>query len=335
MKPPVSIFLLNNRKFDAIYNRAAKDEIARITQNDGRVHSREEIRQEPSAYRDVEIIFSGWGMPTLDDELLDLLPNLKAVFYGAGTVKSWMTEAVWDRQILVTSAAESNAIPVAEYTVAATVLALKKAWRYQRNLARGVPRDRQRDDVSGVFDGSQVGVISLGAIGRRVCQMLQDYRLRIVAFDPFQADSVFEELGVGRMESLDELFRTSDVVSLHAPSLPSTQGMITREHFEVMMPDATFINTARGALVDEPGMVEVLQRRSDLFAIIDVLIDDEGYHRSELARMENVFLTPHIAGSLGRECHRMGLAAVEECRRYLTGEPPIAQVTRASIGLMA
>ena len=335
MNQPVSIYLLSPEKIDAIYNAAAQHEIAQLTQNDGRIHTDEIIRRNPEAYREVEVIFSGWGAPVFNAELLSGLPNLKAIFYGAGTVKSWTTDALWDRDILVTSAFEANAVPVAEYTVAAMVMGLKKAWTYSRNLADGIRRDRAKDFAIGVFDGSQVGIISLGAVGRRVCQMLQDYNVEIVAYDPFVADSVFEELRVARVDTLDQLFRSSDVVSLHAPSLPSTAGLITKAHFQAMLEGATFINTARGAIVDEAGMIEVLQARPDLFAVIDVITDEARYHRCDLTKMENVFLTPHIAGSLGRECHRMGLVAVEECRRYLAGKPPIAQVTRSSIALMA
>lgn len=335
MKKPVSIYLLFPQKFDAIYNQAAQHEIGRLTHNDGRIHTREMIQENPAAYQEVEMVFSGWGAPVFDEQLLAALPALKAIFYGAGTVKSWTTDALWDRDIMVTSAFEANAIPVAEYTVAAMVLGLKKAWTYSRNLANGIQRDRAKDYAIGVFDGSRVGIISLGAVGRRVCQMLQDYNIEIAAYDPFVADSLFEELGIQRMDSLDQLFRSSDVVSLHAPSLPSTEGLITKEHFQAMMAGATFINTARGAIVDETGMIEVLRERPDIFAVLDVITDEGRYHSSELARMDNVFLTPHIAGSLGRECHRMGLTAVEECRRYLAGETPIAQVTRSSIALMA
>ena len=154
MNKPVSIYLLFPDKFDAIYNAAAQLEIGRLTRNEGQIHGRKMVLQNPEAYEDVEIVFSGWGAPVFDVELLSHLPKLKAIFYGAGTVKSWTTDALWDRDVLVTSAFEANAIPVAEYTVAAVVLGLKKAWTYSRNLANGTRRDHARDYAIGVFDGS-------------------------------------------------------------------------------------------------------------------------------------------------------------------------------------
>jgi phosphoglycerate dehydrogenase-like enzyme len=107
--------------------------------------------------------------------------------------------------------------------------------------------------------------------------------------------------------------------------------MITGEHIASMKPGATFINTARGVLVREQEMIEVLRRRPDLQAVLDVTVDEPPLPESPLYQLENVVLTPHVAGSAGRECQRMGRFMVDELRRYLTGEPLKYALTKESV----
>jgi phosphoglycerate dehydrogenase-like enzyme len=114
-----------------------------------------------------------------------------------------------------------------------------------------------------------------------------------------------------------------------------TEGMITGEHLAMMKPNATFINTARGAVVREDEMIEVLQQRPDLFAILDVTYPEPPEPGSPLYTLPNVVLTPHIAGSLDNECRRMGKYAVTELRRYLNGEPPLWGITREQAAKLA
>ena len=135
--------------------------------------------------------------------------------------------------------------------------------------------------------------------------------------------------------SLEELFCTCDVVSLHTPNLPQTRGMITGGLLRSMKPGATFVNTARGAVVREAEMVEVLRERPDLWALLDVTDPEPPVEGSPLYSLPNVLLTPHIAGSLGPECRRMGRYMVDELRRYLAGEKLRWQVTKESVERMA
>jgi len=331
---PQSIFLLEQELFPIIYNATAITEIRELTNNDGRVHTASEIIEAAERFQEVEIIFSGWGAPVMDEALLTALPRLKAFFYGAGSVRGIVTEAFWQRDILLTSSYQANAIPVAEFSVASIVMALKHTWRLARRLRAGI-NGRTLREMPGVYHGSTVGIISLGAIGRTVCERLKAFDLDVLAYDPFASDAVFAAHGAHRADSLEVLFSECEVVSLHAPNLPETRHMITGPLLRSLPKNATFINTSRGAVVDEEAMIAVLCERPDLFAVIDVITDESDYTASPLAQLENVFLTPHIAGSGGRECHRMGEYAVEECRRHLKGQEPVTPVTRESIQRMA
>jgi len=171
-------------------------------------------------------------------------------------------------------------------------------------------------------------------IGRLVCSLLRPFDVRVIAYDPFATAETAASLGV-TLGSLDECFARADVVSLHTPWLPETEKMITGAHFRSMRKDATFINTARGAVVDEPAMVEVLQQRPDLTAILDVTYPEPPKPGSPLYTLPNVILTPHIAGSMDTECRRMGRYAVDECRRFLAGQPLKWHVTRERAAALA
>jgi phosphoglycerate dehydrogenase-like enzyme len=111
--------------------------------------------------------------------------------------------------------------------------------------------------------------------------------------------------------------------------------MITGDLLDRIPPGGTFINTARGAVVNEPEMIRVLQKRADLTAVLDVTYPEPPEPDSPLYDLPNVFLTPHIAGSINGECGRMGEYAVDECRRWIAGEPLKYQVSKAAFEKMA
>jgi len=288
--------------------------------------------QHPEICREAEAIFSGWGMATMNEAFLAAFPKLKIVFYGSGSIKCFATDAMWERGIQVVSAFRANGIPVVEFTVAEIVLSAKHAWRFAAVFRRagGHPL---RYDPPGMF-GSTVGIISLGTIGRSVAERLKDFEVTVLAYDPFIKPADAAALGV-KLVSLEEIFTQSDVVSCHAPNLKETKGMLHYKHFSSMKPDSTFINTARGAVVNEPDLITVLTERPDIWAILDVTSPEPPCPGSPFYTLPNVMLTPHIAGSMGLECRRMGIYMVEEARRYLAGEPLQHGITQAQAKIMA
>jgi phosphoglycerate dehydrogenase-like enzyme len=138
-----------------------------------------------------------------------------------------------------------------------------------------------------------------------------------------------------RLVSLEEAFAISDVISCHTPLLKETERMIRGAHFASMKRGATFLNTARGAIVAEDEMIDVLRERDDLFAVLDVTQNLEPEAGSPLYELENVLITPHIAGSLGPECIRMGHLMVEELHRFLNRKPLRYRIDRARFDRLA
>lgn len=287
--------------------------------------------------REAEVILSTWGMPQLtSSEVSGVFPKLRAVFYGAGTVQSF-ARPLLSRGTVVVSAWAANAVPVSEFTLAQILLANKSALPNMRRLQGKGPeswRPAGAFEPPGNYD-TRVALVSLGQIGQRVAGLLKPFKLDVVAYEPYPKPGQAEALGV-KLVSLEECFSTASVVSLHAPNLPSTAKMIRREHFERMRPHATFINTARGGPVDQEALLDVMEKRPDLSAVIDVTDPHEPPPAgSRYYTLPNVFLTSHIAGSAGNEVARMGLYMAEEVERWIRGEPLQYRVSEAMLETMA
>lgn len=329
---PKALYLLEPNAFKLIYGHEARARIAQRVEIPDEPIARDVIRENLSMLQDVEIIFSGWGGPHLDEEFLAAAPKLKLVLYGAGSIRGLVSEAFWERGIAISNAAAQNAEPVAEYTLSQILFSLKNGWRYSR-VYKTQREGADPFQIPGAFR-STVGIISLGLIGRRVCQLLEPFDLMVLAYDPFVPALAAAELGVALCD-LERLFSEADVVSLHAPNLPETRGMITGDHFTRMKSNATFINTARGAIVREDELCAVLAERPDLTAVLDVTDPEPPRPDSPLWTLPNVVLTPHIAGSQGRECQRMGEAMADELERWLQGNALQQRVTPEMFARMA
>jgi phosphoglycerate dehydrogenase-like enzyme len=316
-----------------IYGPEQQAQIARMVEVLAPVLSPREALQRPDLLQQMDILLSGWGGPVLDKNFLELAPKLKALMYGAGSVRHMLSPEFWDRKIVVTTANAANAIPVAEFSLAHILLGLKRAWLQSVEMKRTRAFPETKIPLAGCY-GSTVGLISLSTIGRLVLERLVTFDVKVIAYDPTATPAQAAALNV-KLVSLAELFTRSDVVSLHAPLLPETTGLITGSLLAGMKPGAVFINTARGAIVRETEMIEVLSVRPDLTAILDVTCPEPPETTSKLFDLPNVVLTPHIAGSVERECRRMGQWAADELRRYLAGEPLKTPVTPERASLMA
>ncbi|MDA5282518.1 hydroxyacid dehydrogenase [Streptomyces sp. Isolate_45] len=273
-----------------------------------------------AALAGAEVIISSWGCPPLDETVLAAAPRLRAVIHAAGSVKHHITDACWQRGIQVTSAAWANALPVAEYTVATVLAANKQLLRIREDYRdRRAPYDWQRA-YAGVGNYHRtVGIVGASRIGRRVLDLLRPHDLDLLLHDPYVDAAEAARLGA-RGVGLDELCAASDVVSIHAPQLADTLHLIDGRRLALMRDGATLVNTARGSLVDQDALVrELVSGRLD--AVLDVTVPEVLPADSPLYALPNVVLTPHIAGSLGRELHRMAAAAADELARWTAGRP--------------
>jgi phosphoglycerate dehydrogenase-like enzyme len=277
----------------------------------------------------VEVIVSSWGMPQLTPAFLERFPALRMVFFAGGSVRSFVTSESWARGVRVVAAARANAIPVAEYVFAQVVLCLKHAWP-QANMIRARRGYRHHVHQPPGAYRSTVGLVALGHVGRLVAERLRSMEVAMIAYDPYFPPEEAARLGV-RLCSLEEVFAASDVVSCHLPELPETVGLLTGAHFRAMRVGASFVNTARGSVVREDELTGVLRERPDLFAVLDVTEREPPPSESPLYDLPNVMLTPHLAGSLGGECRRLGRSIVEDVERFVLGNPIANEITQSSM----
>lgn len=288
-----------------------------------------------SQLAELDVLLGSWGMPRLDADFLAAAPRLQAVCYAAGTVKGFVTDESYARGIQITTAMHANAIPVAEVTVALIILANKNWFTCQDRIRREGVEGRNacfQDHHRGNY-GATVGLVGFGAIGREVCARLQHYHLQVLVADPYAQAEVVAAAGA-RLVSLEALAASSDVVSLHAPNIPQTRHMMNRDVFARMRDGATFINTARGALVDEDALLAELQS-GRIQAMLDVTDPEPVPAGHPFYSLPNCWLTPHRAGSSADEIRRMGHYAIAEVLRLIRGEALLYPVNQDMLATMA
>ncbi|MBZ9719238.1 hydroxyacid dehydrogenase [Mesorhizobium sp. AD1-1] len=275
----------------------------------------------------VEVLLTGWGCPRVDGRTLHLMPRLRLIAHTGSSVKPIVTDELWHRGILVSSAAAANAIPVAEFALAAILFANKGVFR-SREETRRLRGFKSHPWVAPGSDGNLgavVGIVGFSRTGRRLVQLLASFDLDVLVYDPIAKPAEIAALGA-RQASLQELFDQAGVVSLHAPSLPETHGLVSGSMLARLRDGATIINTARGDLIDQDALErELVSGR--LFAVLDVTRPEPPPASSPLYELSNVFLTPHMAGAAGRETKRLADLAIDEISRFIAGEPLAHQVT--------
>ena len=284
----------------------------------------------------VRWVFSTWGMPEVDAETLAGLPELEAVFYAAGSVKRFATPFL-DRGVRVVSAWKANGRPVAEFSLAQILLAAKR-WHANSEACRTPFSQSDRGGEAlpvgpGVWE-TPVALLGFGAVGRLTAELLKPFSFDVRVVDPFVDAAVLAAHGA-RRATLEEAFASCEVVSNHLPDLPSLRGVFGRELFASMPHGATFLNTGRGAQVDEDALAAVLADRPDLTAVLDVTFPEPPAPGSPLYGLPNAVLSSHIAGSVGREVHRMAQSVMDEAEALLGGGQLQHEVTADMLASMA
>lgn len=318
-----------------IYLCEKEQNIRNVFGTQERVWCKADVLANPGSFRNTEYIFSTWGMPEFsEEEIMEHFPSLKAVFYGAGTVQAFARPFL-NRGVKIFSAWAANAVPVAEYTVAQIILANKGFYGSSRISKTG---DRQGARAYfGAFPGNydvKVGIIGAGMIGRMVIERLKDYRLEVLVSSTSMTPEKAAELGVTKA-SMETIFAECAVVSNHLANNAQTKGMLNKALFEKMPPYATFLNTGRGAQVVEEDLIQVLQSRPDLTAVLDVTFPEPPLEGSPLYDLPNCVLTPHIAGSSGKEVRRMGEYMETEYQNFIQNKPCQYEVTMEMLKKMA
>jgi phosphoglycerate dehydrogenase-like enzyme len=281
-----------------------------------------------------EVLLTSWGCPPIDAEVLAQAPALRAIAHAAGTVKGHVTDACWERGLLVSSAAAANALPVAEYTLAAILFANKRVFRLRQRYRELRALRWWPAEAPGLGNYRKVvGIVGASHVGRRVLELLRPFDLEVLVADPHLSAADAAALGA-RLVELDALVTAADVVSLHAPALPETHHLLDRRRLALLRDGGVLINTARGWLVDSGALeAELVSGRLD--AVIDTTDPEVLPADSPLYELPNVLLTPHIAGAMGTETVRLATLAIDEIERYTRGQPFRYAVRREDLACVA
>jgi D-3-phosphoglycerate dehydrogenase len=257
--------------------------------------------------------------------IMDRLPGLKMIAVSRGGPVNIDMKAARERKILVVNTPGRNASAVAEFTIGAILAETRLITRGHESLRKGEWRgDLYRADLTGEeLSEMTVGVIGYGHVGSKLVRILKAFGCKILVHDPYVQLSVDDLKDGVEQASIERILAQSDVVTLHARVTEETKGFFGAGQFAAMKKGAFFVNTARGPLVDYAALTEALKSRHlrgaavETFGIEPVPVD------WELLQLENVTLTPHIAGASVKTVKFAAKAAAEEVRRYIAGEPPL------------
>ena len=277
---------------------------------------------------DAEILVGTWGFPCGIANELAALPGLRLVLYAGGSTRGF-AKPFLERDIPVVSAREVNAQVVAEFCQAQVLLANKGYFRNVRQTRDPLTAHPLVAVCGPGNRGTTVALLGYGAIGRILRKLLSPLPIEILVVDPTISEEQAATDGV-RLVNLEEAFSTAQVVSNHLPDFPDLKHCLKEQHFAAMREGSTFINTGRGAQVDEAGLIGVLRARPDLTALLDVTYPEPPEAGSAFYTLPNVLVSSHIAGVIGKERDLLVETIAGDLERHLAGSPLLHAIDRAA-----
>ena len=254
--------------------------------------------------------------------IIDSLKQCKVIALGSVGADSVDVAAATARHIPVTNVPDTFIEEVADHVMMLILSTFRRLttmdkfvragrWREGRPLLSQFPR----------LMGQTLGFISFGHVARATAVRARAFGVHMLAYDPYIEELVITQYGVEPV-GFSELLQRSDIVSMHAPSTPEAYHLMTEDHFRLMKPEAIFINTSRGATVDEPALIKALQEGWIAAAGIDVFEQEPPDPSNPLLRMDNVILTPHVASASARMDPERRRRVGHEIALVLTGRWP-------------
>lgn len=334
-----TIFLVDNKKkIKEVYSKEVVEKIGIKIANEY-IFNKQDIVEQPKLFKNVKYIFSTWNMPEFSEREINMFfPCLEAVFYAAGTVK-YFAEPFLNKGIKIYSAAIANGISVAEFTVAQIILANKGYFQsmveYKKEPSLFSYKKAREISINKYGNyKAKIGIIGCGMIGRKVIELLKSYDVIIYVVDPYISEEETINLGVKKI-SLEQVFEKCDVISNHLPDNSQTQNIINYSILSKMKNNATFINTGRGRQIVDKDLVRVMKSKPNACALLDVTRYEPLIPFHKLRRQKNIFISPHISGSLNFEKYRLAEYMIEAYLSYKNNKESQCEVTLKKLEKMA
>jgi len=281
------------------------------------------------------LVITGWGTPTFTEEVLAAAGDLQLVAHAAGSIKKLLPPALFDQGILVTHAAGAIAPAVAEMTLLLILLTLRQVHQLDRRLKEGAAWGEAKGSFMGQeLAGQRVGVVGAGYTGREVIWRLTSLRAEVWVYDPYLTAERAATLGVHRVADLETLFRECPIITMQAPPTAETERMVGAPQLRLLRDGGIFINTARSLTVDQEALLAEFQS-GRIRGALDVFDQEPLPVDSPFRQLDNVIITPHVAGASHQARHRQGQVIVDEIERFLQGEALQYPVTRDLLAIMA
>lgn len=277
---------------------------------------------------------TGWDSPRLTDDVLDRCPALGLVAHTGGSVRPFVAESAYGRGVRISQAAGVLAEAVAEFAVLQILAGLRDAYDFAARMRAGESWESLAARPPGrLLSTAVVGLVGAGRAGRATMERLRPFGCELLVCDPYLDQPTAASYGA-RLVTLDELLSESDVVSLHAPLLPETRGLIGARELARLRPGALLVNTARAGLTDEAALLDAV-RRGRIRVALDVFGAEPLPTDSPWRTASGVVTTPHIAALTAETLYQQGASAAAEVRRFLTGEPLHSEVSRDAFHVIA
>lgn len=259
------------------------------------------------------IVMAWGGAPKFTKEVLNQAKDLKLIVTPGGSVASFITENVYERGIQVSSANRLMARYVAEGTLAYMQTAMRDIVHRHTELKQGI----WNTDPCRSLIGARIGLIGLGTVGRFLLDLLQPFDVIVKLYDPYLSPEVLQPYANVSLCSLEEALIDQDIVSIHASKTEETYHLLNKDRLALLKDGTLLVNTARGALIDEKALIAEL-KTGRIRAVLDVFEEEPLPLSSELRRLENVILMPHVAGMVALD--KLTATMIEEIQRFKNGK---------------
>lgn len=294
------------------------EELGEVTYNEtSHQYTRAEMH-DAAMGKDVVVI--GWGSPALTDEVIADNDTLKLIVHTGGSVADYVDASTYEKGIRVVCGNKLFAESVAEGTIAYMLSVLRHIPDQVYDLKNGLWGTPEHHFDQGLLY-KRIGILGVGAIARFLMEKLQVFHCSFLVWDDnYTVDPDYLASVNARQTSLEEVLTSCPIISLHAALTPKSVGMIGRRELEMIPYGGVFINTARGAIVKQDELTEVLRERPDLRVMLDVYHPEPLPVDHPLRKMKNVYLMPHRGGPTVDFRATIGATVVEEIAHFINGE---------------
>ncbi|MGE5405216.1 MAG: phosphoglycerate dehydrogenase [Candidatus Saccharibacteria bacterium] len=253
----------------------------------------------------------------VDEELVEHGTNLKVVGRAGNGIDNIVVEPCTRRGILVANTPDSNTISAAEQTIA-LLLASCRNIPEANHFLKGGKWDRKPFRGTELYDKT-VGIVGLGRIGSMVAERLAAFNMKVIAYDPYIPDERFARFGAEKKNTLEELVKESDIITVHTPRNEETMGMIGENEFAIAKDGVRVVNCARGGIINEAALLKALKSGKVASAGLDVF-EEEPAINNPLFEYKNVVVTPHLGADTKEAQERVGISIAEQVIKALKGE---------------